>query len=136
MSVLQKPIVGFLCPINHRCISSFISKKKQKIIDERKIKENRRLKKLPLDDGDDLPIYSYASTNRNPISRVYTWGMACYGALGNPELTVQKRKKQKKPNSIHHPMRLSTMEMKKVKDVACGYGFTVFAANDAKGNIY
>ena len=93
------------------------------------------MKKLPPDDGDDLPIYSYASTNRNPISRVYTWGMACYGALGNPQLNVQKIKKKQKPDSIHHPMRLSAMEMKKVKDVACGYGFTVFAANDAKGNL-
>ena len=28
------------------------------------------------------------------------------------------------------------MEMKKVRDIACGYGFTVFAVNDTKAHLY
>ena len=28
------------------------------------------------------------------------------------------------------------MEMKKVKDIACGYGFTIFAVNDTKAHLY
>ena len=28
------------------------------------------------------------------------------------------------------------MEMKKVRDIACGYGFTVFAVNDNKAHLY
>ena len=28
------------------------------------------------------------------------------------------------------------MEMMKVRDIACGYGFTVFAVNDTKAHLY
>ena len=29
-------------------------------------------------------VNRYANVNQNPKSRVYVWGQACYGALGNP----------------------------------------------------
>jgi hypothetical protein len=29
-------------------------------------------------------VNKYAKVERNPKSRVYLWGQACYGALGNP----------------------------------------------------
>ena len=28
------------------------------------------------------------------------------------------------------------MEMMKVKDITCGYGFTIFAVNDSKAHLY
>ena len=28
------------------------------------------------------------------------------------------------------------MEMMKVRDISCGYGFTVFAVNDSKAHLY
>ena len=56
--------------------------------------------------------------------------MACFGALGNPEFIHPIRKSQKPIKSMHHPVRVSKMELNKVKDVACGYGYSVFAAKN------
>ena len=88
------------------------------------------------DDAKDLPVYTYASTNQNPISRVFSWGTACYGALGNPKILHPTKKHRKPLNSVHHPMRISNFELLKVKDIACGYGYSLFAVNDKKGHIY
>ena len=62
--------------------------------------------------------------------------MACFGALGNPEFIHPIRKSQKPIKSMHHPVRVSKMELNKVKDVACGYGYSVFAAkNKGKSSL-
>ena len=133
---LEKSSLKLLNPFHVRSVSSFISKKTQQKIDQRKIKENRRLQKLSPDHDKDLPTYTYAATNRNPVSRVYSWGMACYGALGRPDLVIQKKNYKNPLTSVKYPMRVAAMEMKNVKDVACGYGFSLFAVNDSKGHIY
>ena len=103
---------------------------------EKKIKENRRLKKVYPEDDKDMPVYTYVSTNKNPVSRVFSWGTACYGALGNPQLLHPQRKSQEPKTAMHHPMRISDFEMQKVKDVACGYGYSLFAVNDKNGHVY
>lgn len=61
---------------------------------------------------------------------MYVWGLAQHGALGE----VRKLKKDtvlcvKKPN------RLSFAEYHKVRDIACGYGFTAYAVNSSDKNI-
>ena len=123
-------------PICTRPVSSLISKKTQEKINEQKIKENRRLKKVYPEDDKDMPVYTYVSTNKNPVSRVFSWGTACYGALGNPQLLHPQRKGQEPKTAMHHPMRISDFEMQKVKDVACGYGYSLFAVNDKNGHVY
>ena len=125
-----------------RCVSSFISKKNIAEINKRKITEKRRLlKKLTPSEveGENIPTHTYAHTNKNPISRVYTWGLVSYGALGNPQLHVPKKKakNQNLRSSMNYPCRLSSMEMKNVRDVACGYGFSLFATSqDSGGHFY
>lgn len=32
--------------------------------------------------------------------------------------------------------RCSSMEMKKVRDIACGHGFTIFGVNDNKAHLF
>ncbi|XP_037079034.1 RCC1-like G exchanging factor-like protein [Pollicipes pollicipes] len=77
---------------------------------------------------DALPVIKYISESTRPDNRVYTWGYAELGALGNKNLL--KPRNGKKPYAyLHRPMRLGFAELNKVTDVACGYGFTVMAVN-------
>ena len=139
---LNKTFLRLLAPPSCRCVSSFINKKTLKEINKRKITEKRRLLKnlTPSEvEGENIPTHTYAHTNKNPISRVYTWGMVCYGALGNPQLHVPKKKATNKAlrATMDYPCRLSPMEMKNVRDVACGYGFSLFATSqDSRGHFY
>lgn len=96
-------------------------------MEAKKIRENRRIKKLLPNHHEELPTYQFASVARNPVSRVFTWGNICYGALGNRDLIIPSRKTLKPLQTMHRPMRVSTLELKHVKDVACGYGYSVFA---------
>ena len=120
----------------HRLVSSLISKKRQAEINARKRHENRRIKKVQPGHDEDLPVYTFANTSKNPTSNIYAWGMACFGALGNPEFIYPPRKTLKPVKSMHHPVRVSKMELKKVKDVACGYGYSVFAAKDKDCHLF
>ena len=36
---------------------------------------------------------------------------------------------------MHSPVRCALVEMFDVKDIACGYGFTVFAVNQKSGQL-
>ena len=119
-----------------RSVSSFISKKRQNEIKERKIIENRRSKKVQPGEDEDLPVYTFANTNKNPTSNIYAWGMACFGALGNPEFIHPAKKTLKPLTSCHHPIRVSRMELKRVKDVACGYGYSIFAAKSQGSHLF
>ncbi len=61
--------------------------------------------------------------------------MACYGALGQPELLRRKQRHKEPAKSLHKPGRCGFAETKGVVDIACGYGFTVFALNNKKFHI-
>ena len=78
-----------------------------------------------------ISVFVYAS--ENPLTRVYTWGMACYGALGIPDILRPKQKDKLPMTSLHKPSRCGFAETKGVRDIACGYGFTVFALDSTKG---
>ena len=113
-----------------RSVSSFISKARQNQINERNLREKRLIRKVLPNDGEDLPVNTFASTHPNPISRVFTWGMACYGALGNPNLIIPPKNK-KALRTMHRPIGIPKLELKRVKDVAAGYGFTVIATDNS-----
>ena len=68
------------------------------------------------------------------IFSVFSWGLACYGALGNPNFVHPKGKKQPL-NSLHHPATLTNLEVRKVRDIACGYGYSIFAAKHQNGHL-
>ena len=117
---------------HHRPMSMFESRWKKARDKRNKIKYEGRLRPLPEDRDGEMPIYDYNSSEK-PLSRVYTWGMACYGALGVPEYLRPKSKRVEPFKTMHRPARCSSAETKGVVDVACGYGFTVFALGRYKG---
>lgn len=68
--------------------------------------------------------------------RVYTWGMACYGALGVPNY-IRKRfsKNSQGFEAMHYPNRCPLAEKRKTTSIACGHGFTVFGIKDPTYHI-
>ncbi len=157
-----------------RQMSMFESKWKKKKDKKMVIKYYKRTKPLPTDHDKDMPSESFSIplstvgffnfclvavfdySSKNPMSRVYMWGMACYGALGVPEYLRPKRRhveplktmhrlvlqhlvaKKETPSEllVNRPARCSFVETRGVSDVACGYGFTVFAVSpgNSKGS--
>lgn len=87
-------------------------------------KEFRKAQSLLKQDIEKLEKLKLRSV-RNSRHRVYVWGLAATGALG----VHQDISKLKRRNShiVHHPTRQSFAERHDVIDVACGYGFTLFA---------
>lgn len=63
--------------------------------------------------------------------RIYGWGLAEHGALA----TKGKLKKGESVSCLYKPKRISFGEYHKVTDIACGYGFTVFAVKSSDNNI-
>ena len=78
-------------------------------------------------------VFQYAS--ENPLTRVFTWGMACYGALGVPEHLRPKQRRKAPLQAMHRPARCGFAETARVRDVACGYGFTLFALDGKESHI-
>lgn len=75
-----------------------------------------------------LPVFQYPVSSKGD-RRVYVWGLAEHGALGNG---LENKKRKIRPHqTVRYPHRLHFAEKHKVVDIACGYGFTAFAV-DAK----
>ena len=64
-------------------------------------------------------VHKYANCNSNPISRVYVWGLACYGALGNPDLIVPKKPRKSKSvsDTMHKPIRYEKIGQESQLDI-------------------
>lgn len=75
-------------------------------------------------DIDKFPTLAFPKPKRTD-RRVYVWGYAGYGALGNEKFV--KKAKKAYTRIIHHPTRQSFAERKYVLDVASGYGFSLYA---------
>ena len=59
-------------------------------------------------------VFQYAS--ENPLTRVFTWGMACYGALGVPE-HLRPRQRHKEPlKTMHRPSRSEMLKITRSRD--------------------
>ncbi|XP_014219896.1 RCC1-like G exchanging factor-like protein [Copidosoma floridanum] len=78
-----------------------------------------------------LPIYDYPRS-RPTDYRIYSWGLQEHGALG-----VDKKISFADNGTPYAgvPHRLSFGEFRRVKDVACGYGFTAFALKTGNSKI-
>nr|CAD7412641.1 unnamed protein product [Timema poppensis] len=76
-----------------------------------------------------LPIFQYP-TSSDTDQRVYVWGLAEHGALGNQRQLLRQKKPQ---HYVPYPKRLHFAEQNQVLDATCGYGFSVFSL-DTKEN--
>lgn len=76
----------------------------------------------------EIPIYQYASeTNLTLHDRIFVWGFGLTGALGFREFCKPKNNRRPK-EECPEPRKLACFHFTKVIDVACGHGFSVFAA--------
>jgi hypothetical protein len=66
-----------------------------------------------------------AKRPKAPAPRLYGWGLAMSGALGEPEL-IRARHHTTPLKFIISPYRIPFAELQTVTDIACGYGFSVF----------
>ncbi|XP_060852044.1 RCC1-like G exchanging factor-like protein [Rhopalosiphum padi] len=64
--------------------------------------------------------------------RLYVWGMAEHGALGDLKIRSRERQIQ----FIYRPVRLRFSYSHKIKDIACGYGFTVYAVDSNQHKLF
>lgn len=100
----------------------------------RGIKRAKFRKVLDPQHADDLPEFEYVGKSSHPDTLVFTWGVADHGGLGRASFIRPDLSKSQKPMSyMHHPHRVAFGEIHKVVDLACGYGFTVFAVKDKSG---
>ncbi|XP_014480893.1 PREDICTED: Williams-Beuren syndrome chromosomal region 16 protein homolog [Dinoponera quadriceps] len=76
-----------------------------------------------------IPIFQYPISQEGEY-RVYVWGLAHHGALGESLVLSEK-----KISATKRPNRLSFAEKHKVVNIACGYGFTAYAVLSSDKNI-
>jgi len=82
----------------------------------------------------NMPIFQYATENTKKRKRLYMWGNAMFGALGNSHFLRPVTHKYVL-ESMRRPWRLPFADLHKVRDVSCGYGFTVFAASNEENDF-
>ncbi|KAK7084561.1 Williams-Beuren syndrome chromosome region 16 protein [Halocaridina rubra] len=103
------------------------------------IRQHVRWKKIkhrkPLDPqhADDIQEFQYVGSRSKPDTLLYVWGVADHGGLGRPSFVRPDPKKRQHHMAYRYsPHRLNFGEYYKVVDIACGYGFTVFAVEDCE----
>ncbi|XP_052764495.1 RCC1-like G exchanging factor-like protein [Mya arenaria] len=74
-------------------------------------------------------VIQFKAPGTQPAERVYVWGHARTGALGVRTYLRPERRRQHAVTEQPRPARLRFIDENhvEVKDVACGYGFTLFA---------
>ncbi|GIX86018.1 RCC1-like G exchanging factor-like protein [Caerostris extrusa] len=82
----------------------------------------------------NMPIFQYATENTKRKRRVYMWGNAMLGALGKANFILPVVHKQPLESMVY-PWKHPFGNFHKVKDIACGYGFTVFVATNEENNF-
>ena len=87
--------------------SQFMNKQQKARTQRNKKRYLNRIHALEPGYDAEMSVNEYVKDNANPISRVYVWGLACYGALGNPDLIVPKKTLKKISETMHRQiMRL------------------------------
>ncbi|XP_014666204.1 PREDICTED: Williams-Beuren syndrome chromosomal region 16 protein homolog isoform X2 [Priapulus caudatus] len=78
-------------------------------------------------DDDDRGVFRYASEKEKRTPRMYVWGYAKTGALGVRTFVKPERGAVAKVRDVQtKPYRLKFADHYPIRDVACGYGFTVY----------
>ncbi|XP_050060125.1 RCC1-like G exchanging factor-like protein isoform X3 [Aphis gossypii] len=78
------------------------------------------------------PFMAPYSESPKDQQRLYVWGMAEHGALGDLKIRSRERQIQ----FIYRPVRLRFSYSHKIKDLACGYGFTVYAVESNQYKLF
>jgi len=86
-----------------------------------------------LSNNASLPVFQYASTKNEKNTRVYSWGLAEHGALGERQFLRPITPGRRAVQYMHRPYRLKFGEENEVTSVACGYGFSVFSIKSKSG---
>lgn len=73
-------------------------------------------------------VFQYPRSQQHD-RRVYVWGLGELGALGGARMS------QNKISYIARPQRSSFGERYRVTDIACGYGFTLYAVHSSDKSI-
>ncbi|XP_045181417.2 RCC1-like G exchanging factor-like protein isoform X2 [Mercenaria mercenaria] len=82
-------------------------------------------------------VVQYQSVKATPAERVYVWGHAAAGALGVRSYLRPEKRHQKPVTVQHRPARLRFMDENDIEvyNVACGYGFTLFATKRRRRHL-
>jgi len=105
--------------------------KKKKAELDKKMEIYGRVTPIDREKEKEMPTYQFAAEKTKKYNRVYVWGNAQLGALGQEGFNFPK-KKRNVLKYMHKPFRQSFAEFNSVTSMACGYGFTLFATKDKK----
>ncbi|XP_034943327.1 RCC1-like G exchanging factor-like protein [Chelonus insularis] len=96
----------------------------------KKIRPPSMIKKPRKSQLEPKPIVQYPVSGPDD-RRLYSWGLANHGALG----TIGRTTKYEDYNFITKPRRLYFGEHHHVRDIACGYGFTLVGVHSKDTDI-
>ncbi|KAK9890012.1 hypothetical protein WA026_008821 [Henosepilachna vigintioctopunctata] len=87
-----------------------------------------RKRKYPINPEDtlNLPIFEYGVSKKS-YNRIFVWGNTKSGALGIPY--IKSSESYDVIKDFHRPKRLGFGEKNEVKQIACGFGYTLFSIN-------
>eukprot|EP00088_Acartia_fossae_P034117 TRINITY_DN3499_c0_g1_i5.p1 TRINITY_DN3499_c0_g1~~TRINITY_DN3499_c0_g1_i5.p1 ORF type:complete len:479 (-),score=27.40 TRINITY_DN3499_c0_g1_i5:56-1462(-) len=103
---------------------------------EKNIKYLKRGSQFFNPDESEIPVFKYANERPEKNERIYMMGNAAFGQLGQQGLLEPKSKKRFATTQMHKPFRISFGEYEDVREVSCGYGFTVFSTRSAKNPVF
>jgi len=81
-----------------------------------------------------VPVFQYASPKNERNARIYSWGLAEHGALGERQFLKPTTPGRRSVEYMHRPYRLGFGEEHDVISVACGYGFSIFTIKSKTTN--
>jgi len=86
-------------------------------------------------DESDIPIFQYVEDKPEKNQRLYMWGNTAYGQLGQQGF-LEPKGRRSTISQMHKPYRITFGEYEEIREVSCGYGFTVFSTRDSKHRVY
>ncbi|ELU01947.1 hypothetical protein CAPTEDRAFT_158323 [Capitella teleta] len=105
------------CRLLHRMLSSHSMREASSFTKRIKTLEDR-----------ESTVHEHVGQHKQRVQRVYVWGYAGTGALGQRSFITPSNPRQKPRSKQRHPHRLAYLDeiVLKTNALACGYGFTVF----------
>uniref|UniRef100_A0A2S2QI70 Williams-Beuren syndrome chromosomal region 16 n=1 Tax=Sipha flava TaxID=143950 RepID=A0A2S2QI70_9HEMI len=93
---------------------------------------SKRYSDVKVKSKDVDPFMVPYSNSPKDQQRLYVWGMAEHGALGDLKIRSRERNIQ----FIYRPVRMRFAYSHKIMDLACGYGFTVYAVDSNQYKLF
>ncbi|CAB3373414.1 Hypothetical predicted protein [Cloeon dipterum] len=92
----------------------------------------RIMKKFPLYPDDTpiekIPEYAFSKPDKDR-RHLFSWGLCEHGAVGILRQCTKRSKKDTAPRYLQRPCRVRFGDFNRVIDVACGFGFTLYAVS-------